>query len=61
IPMTALRQAVPLSQILFGTDYPYRTSQENTAGLLAANVFHLKELEAVKRANALRLLPQLRG
>lgn len=61
IPMNALKHAVPLSKILFGTDYPYRTSKETTVGLLASNVFHLHELEAVKYANALRLLPQLQG
>jgi predicted TIM-barrel fold metal-dependent hydrolase len=58
IPMTALKQAVPLSQIVFGTDYPYRTSKESVAGLLASQVFGLHELEAVKHANALRLFPQ---
>ncbi len=60
IPMNALKSAVPMSQILFGTDYPYRSSKENTAGLLAANVFDAKELEAVKRGNTLRLMPRLR-
>ncbi len=61
IPMNALKHAVPMSQILFGTDYPYRSSKENTLGLLESNVFVPQELEALRRGNALRLLPQLRG
>ena len=60
IPMSALRQAVPLSQILFGTDYPYRSSKENTRGLESAKVFDHDELEAITRSNALALLPRLR-
>jgi hypothetical protein len=32
VPMTALRQVVPMSQIVFGTDYPYRSFLENTHG-----------------------------
>ena len=59
IPMNALKQLVPISQILFGTDYPYRSSLENTKGLLAANVFGHGEMEAVKRQNAVRLFPRL--
>ena len=58
LPMNALKHLVPMSQILFGTDYPYRSSKENTAGLIEANVFDPQELEAVKRGNVLRLLGQ---
>ena len=60
VPMTALRHVVPMSQILFGTDYPYRSSQENTEGLMASGVFDAKELQAIKSENALRLLPRMR-
>ena len=59
VPMSALKRLVPMSQILFGTDHPYRTSKENTEGLLAANVFDRGELEALKHGNARRLMPQL--
>jgi predicted TIM-barrel fold metal-dependent hydrolase len=38
IPMNALKHAVTMSQILFGSDYPYRSSKENTMGLLAAKI-----------------------
>jgi predicted TIM-barrel fold metal-dependent hydrolase len=59
VPMTALKHVVPPSQILLGTDFPYRSSAENTTGLTASNAFDLKELEAIKRGNALKLLPRL--
>jgi predicted TIM-barrel fold metal-dependent hydrolase len=58
VPMTALKSVVPMSQILFGTDYPYRSSSENTDGLTASRAFTSQELEAIKNRNALALLPQ---
>jgi 6-methylsalicylate decarboxylase len=61
IPMSALKQAVPMSHIVFGTDYPYRSSKESIAGLLDSQVFHSTELEAIKRDNAQKFLFQLRS
>jgi 6-methylsalicylate decarboxylase len=46
------------SQILFGTDYPFRTSAEVIGGL-AAQRFPAKALRAIERDNALRLMPKL--
>ncbi len=60
VPMEALRHVVPMSQILFGTDYPYRSSLESTLGLIESKVFDAAELEAIKRENTLKLLPQLK-
>jgi predicted TIM-barrel fold metal-dependent hydrolase len=60
VPMTALKHVVPTSQILFGTDYPYRPSIENTTGLTASKAFDSQELEGIKNGNALLLLPRLR-
>ncbi len=59
IPMTALKHAVPMSQIVFGTDYPYRSSKESVSGLLASDAFSTEEIEAIKSGNALRLFPRL--
>lgn len=58
-----LRTLAPLSQILFGTDFPFQP-----AANVAANVKHFRELEglsaseheAIARGNALRLFPRLR-
>jgi predicted TIM-barrel fold metal-dependent hydrolase len=59
ITVQALAKLVPLSQIVFGTDFPYRTSAEHVAGLTAR--FSAEELAAIGRGNALRLLPAWRN
>lgn len=61
IPMNALKQAVPMSQILFGTDFPYRSSKENMDGLMASRAFSADELHGILRKNALEILPRLRA
>jgi predicted TIM-barrel fold metal-dependent hydrolase len=47
----ALRQVVPTSRIVFGTDYPYRTPIEHVQALEAAKVFDARELAAIYRGN----------
>jgi predicted TIM-barrel fold metal-dependent hydrolase len=59
-PMAALRAVVPVSQIMFGTDYPHLTTVEHITGLAECGVFNAAELSAIGRDNALRLLPTLR-
>ena len=56
--LAALLKVAPTSQILFGTDYPFRTSAEVIGGLTAQR-FPTKDLRAIERDNALRLLPEL--
>jgi predicted TIM-barrel fold metal-dependent hydrolase len=56
--MSALRKVVPVSQILFGTDYPYSTMADHVDGLKDSGVFNAEELRAIDRDNALRLLPK---
>jgi predicted TIM-barrel fold metal-dependent hydrolase len=53
--MSSLREVIPVSQILFGTDYPYRGSEEHVSGLHTCG-FNADELEAIERSNARRLL-----
>jgi predicted TIM-barrel fold metal-dependent hydrolase len=60
IAMRALRTMVPVSQILFGTDYPFRSAGETGQGLVSSGVFNAAELRAVNRENAQRLLPRFR-
>ncbi len=55
IAMAALTQMVNVSQIVFGTDYPYRTGIEHVQGL--SKVFGASDLRAIDRENALRILP----
>lgn len=58
-PMAAIRQIVPVSQLLFGTDFPYRRGAENVEGLAALH-WPAAEMAAIDRGNAERLLPRLR-
>lgn len=58
VAMRALRTVVPVSQILFGTDYPYRNTPEHVKGLVQGGVFNADELRAIDRDNAVRLLPR---
>jgi predicted TIM-barrel fold metal-dependent hydrolase len=56
--MSALREIVPVSQILFGTDYPYRGSEEHVSGLHACG-FSVDDLVAIESANAQQLLVEI--
>jgi predicted TIM-barrel fold metal-dependent hydrolase len=60
IAMRALRTLVPVSQIVFGTDFPFRNTAETGKGLTTCGVFNAKELEAIDRENAIRLFPRLK-
>lgn len=57
--LAALAKLVPVSQIVYGTDFPYRTGAEQAKGVDAT--FSGDALEAIKRGNALRIMPQLKN
>jgi predicted TIM-barrel fold metal-dependent hydrolase len=57
--LAALLKMAPVSQLLYGTDYPFRSGVEVNAGL-AQYGFSPAELLAIERDNALRLLPALK-
>jgi 6-methylsalicylate decarboxylase len=52
-----LKTIVPVTQIVFGTDYPYRLAVEHVDGLARCG-FSAEELRKIDRDNALRLLPR---
>jgi 6-methylsalicylate decarboxylase len=56
ICMAALREIVPASRIVFGTDAPFRTSIDHVHGLQNCGVFNAAELKAIDRDNAVALL-----
>ena len=58
VAMGALKKVVPVSQILFGTDFWYRTAEETGRGLETCGVFNAQELRAINRGNSERILPQ---
>jgi predicted TIM-barrel fold metal-dependent hydrolase len=59
IAMASLTTLVATTQIVFGTDYPYRTGEEHAKAL--AGIFGRKDLAKIDRDNALRLLPNWRA
>ena len=59
ITLDALARLVPVSQIVYGTDFPYRTSVDHSRGV--ASHFKGDDLIKVERDNALRLIPRLRS
>jgi 6-methylsalicylate decarboxylase len=54
--MLALREIVPVSQILYGTDYPFRSFDWTKEILAQGAVFDPDELAAVLARNAAALL-----
>jgi predicted TIM-barrel fold metal-dependent hydrolase len=58
--LPSLLHLVPKEQVLFGSDYPYRTSEDNIKGLIAYG-FSQGDLNIITRGNALRLMPELRS
>lgn len=57
IQMTALKQLVSASQIVFGTDFPFGSSSNIGAALQTCGLSP-GELRAIDRENALRFLPK---
>jgi 6-methylsalicylate decarboxylase len=55
--MAALLKFVPVSQVVFGSDYPYYSLEENV-GLLAEVPLSDVERQAIDRSNAARLMPR---
>ena len=59
VSTTALRSVVPVERIVFGTDYPFRTSLDHVTGLEGSRVFKAEEIAAIYRGNVLQRLPEL--
>jgi predicted TIM-barrel fold metal-dependent hydrolase len=57
--LAALTSLVPVSQVLFGSDYPYRTGADHVKGLTEYR-FSAADMRAIGRDNAARLIPRLR-
>jgi predicted TIM-barrel fold metal-dependent hydrolase len=55
--MAALLKLVPVSQITYGTDYPYFPLDQNVT--LAQAELSPQDLKAIESGNAMRLLPRL--
>ena len=53
-----MAQLMPISQIVYGTDFPYRTAADDTKGV--TEFFKGDDLKAVDRENVIRLIPRLK-
>jgi predicted TIM-barrel fold metal-dependent hydrolase len=58
--MSALTKVVPTSQIVFGSDYPYRTNLDHVQGLRSAGLFDEATLTMIERTTPMALLPRAR-
>jgi 6-methylsalicylate decarboxylase len=58
--MAALLKFVPASQVLFGSDYPYYTLEQNVAGLAEIPLTQA-DRQTIDRGNAARLMPRFAG
>jgi predicted TIM-barrel fold metal-dependent hydrolase len=61
LALGALRKMVPMSQILFGTDFPFANAAEDRKLLAECGVFNAKELVTIDYENPVRLLPRHRA
>ena len=57
--LVALSKIIPISQIVYGTDFPYRTAADHTKGVTAS--FKGDDLMKIDRGNAERLIPRLKA
>jgi predicted TIM-barrel fold metal-dependent hydrolase len=58
--IAALLKMVPISQLLYGTDYPLRRSAEVNAGITDYG-FSADDIRSIEREAALKLMPRLQG
>jgi 6-methylsalicylate decarboxylase len=59
--LDALADVVPVSQMLFGSDYPFAKVATTVDGLKQFSKFSKSDLQAISRGNAMQLFPRIRG
>ncbi len=58
--LAAMMRLIPITQVLYGSDFPFRPGTEVNEGLVQFR-FKPRDLRAIDRDNALRLLPALKA
>jgi predicted TIM-barrel fold metal-dependent hydrolase len=56
--MSALKRVIPVSHIVFGTDFPWISAAETAKGIKDSGVFTAAELAQIDSGNALQLFPK---
>jgi hypothetical protein len=56
--MTALKRVVGISQIVFGTDFPYSNMADHVKGLAECGAFNAQELQMIYRGNVAKMMPK---
>ena len=59
-PWPTMLKLVPVSHILFGTDFPFSSAEAVAKGLSEVGL-KASELQAIERENALELFPRLKN
>ena len=57
--LAALMKMVPISQVMFGSDYPFRDAKEAVDGLIAYQ-FSAADQRAIDNGNALKMFPNIK-
>jgi predicted TIM-barrel fold metal-dependent hydrolase len=60
VTMAALLKEIPISQLMFGSDYPYVTGKQNL-GPLESQGLSASDIAAIESGNAMRQIPRLRA
>jgi predicted TIM-barrel fold metal-dependent hydrolase len=58
--MSALTKIIPTSQIVYGSDFPYRTAFDHVKGIRDTGMFDEATLAMIERGTAQQLLPRWR-
>ena len=60
VTMTTLAKVIPLTQVVFGTDFPFRGGAEQVSSLDSC-AFSAKEMRGIESENVLPLIPRLKA
>ncbi len=58
--LSSLLKLVKKDQVLYGSDYPYRTSEDNVKGLIDYG-FSQADMQQITRGNAVKLMPRFKA
>ena len=60
VTITTLAKVIPSTQVVFGTDFPFREGAQQVSSLSNCG-FSAQEMLGIERENVLRLIPRLKA